>query len=155
MNISEKEKISITKDAVALIVRAADGSVRDALSLLDQAIVNESREITADTITIMLGLADRGQVFNLMDAIFKGDASLSLNIFQKIYHKGADVLKIFDEMLKITHFLTQLKISPEIKENIYIPELEYLYELFNEQLKYLSETAKNIIIIISDLINSY
>ena len=123
-SISKKENIKIKEDAMALIVRAADGSVRDGLSLLDQAIVNENEEITVDTITTMLGLADRGQIFDLMDAIFKGNTALSLNSFQKIHQAGADVIMIFDEMLKITHFLTQLKISPEIKDDIYIPELE-------------------------------
>ena len=109
---------------MALIVRSADGSVRDGLSLLDQAIVNTDDEISEKTITSMLGLADRGQVFDLLDAIFIGNASLSLEIFQKLYQDGGDILMIFDEMLKITHFLTQLKISPIIKDDIYIPELE-------------------------------
>ena len=123
-SISIKENVKINKDAIALIVRSADGSVRDGLSLLDQAIANESNEISIKTITLMLGLADRAQVFDLLDAIFSGNASLSLEIFKKLYETGADILAIFDEMLKITHFLTQLIISPEIKNDIYIPELE-------------------------------
>ena len=122
--IAKNENVKVNTDAMALIVRSADGSVRDGLSLLDQAIANEGDEISVDTITSMLGLADRGQVFDLLDAIFSGDASLSLEIFQKLYQAGGDILMIFDEMLKITHFLTQLKISPKIKDDIYIPELE-------------------------------
>jgi len=124
LSIAKKENVNINEDAMALIVRAAEGSVRDGLSLLDQAIVNGSGEITANSIILMLGLADRGKVYDLIDSIFKGDAPSSLDIFQKLYKSGADVLMIFDEMLKITHFLTQLKISPEIKDNIYIPEIE-------------------------------
>ena len=72
----------------------------------------------------MLGLADRGNIFNLMDAIFSGDAKTSLKIYNKIYQAGADVLMIFDELLKVTHFLTQIKISPDIKDDIHIPEFE-------------------------------
>ena len=109
---------------MALIVRAADGSVRDGFSLLDQAIANEKDKISEETIISMLGLADRGEVFDLLDAIFSGNASLALEIYQKLYQSGADILLIFDELLKITHFLTQIKISSKIKDDIYIPELE-------------------------------
>ena len=72
----------------------------------------------------MLGLADRGNIFDLMDAILNGDARTALKIYNKIYQAGADVVMIFDEMLKITHFLTQLKISSKIKDDVFIPELE-------------------------------
>ena len=122
--IAEKEKVNINQDAIALIVRSADGSVRDGLSLLDQAIANEKDKITSNSIIIMLGLADRSTIFDLMDAIFKGDANVSLEIYNRIYKAGADVVMIFDEMLKVTHFLTQLKISPDIKDDIHIPEIE-------------------------------
>jgi len=122
--IAKNENVKVSNDAMALIVRSADGSVRDGLSLLDQAIVNEKDEISTETIISMLGLADRGQVFDLLDAIFQGNASLALEVFQKLYQAGADILVIFDEMLKIIHFLTQLKVSPKIKDDIYIPELE-------------------------------
>ena len=123
-NIADKEKIKIDKEALALIIRAADGSVRDGLSLFDQAIANAKDQITTDTIISMLGLADRGNIFDLLDAIFIGDAKTSLKIYNKIYQAGADVLMIFDELLKVTHFLTQIKISPDIKDDIHIPEFE-------------------------------
>jgi len=122
--IANKENIRIEQDAVSLIVRAADGSVRDALSLLDQSIANEKDNIKAESVIRMLALADRGNIFDLMEAIFKGDVSTSLQIYNTIYKSGADVLMIFDEMLKVTHFLTQIKISPDLKEDINIPELE-------------------------------
>ena len=123
-NIADKEKIKINKEAMALIIRAADGSVRDGLSLFDQAIANAKDQITTDTIISMLGLADRGNIFDLLDAIFSGDAKTSLKIYNKIYRAGADVLMIFDELLKVTHFLTQIKISSDIKDDIHIPEFE-------------------------------
>jgi DNA polymerase-3 subunit gamma/tau len=124
MNLAKKENINIDKDAMALIVRSADGSVRDGLSLLDQAITNEKDKITANSIIDMLGLADRGNIFDLMDAIFQGDPANALAIFNRIHQAGADVVMIFDEMLNVTHFITQIKIAPELKEDIHIPELE-------------------------------
>ncbi len=123
-NVAEKEKIKINSDAMALIVRSADGSVRDGLSLLDQAIVNEPDQININSVIKMLGLADRGNIFDLMDAILSGNASGALDIYNKIYKAGADVTMIFNEMLNVTHFVTQIKLVPELKDDIHIPELE-------------------------------
>ena len=122
--ITKKEKINIDTDAMSLIVRSADGSVRDGLSLLDQAIANNTNEIKVDAIVMMLGLADRGNIFDLLDAIFNGNAPLALEIFNRIHQQGADVVMIFDELLNIVHFITQIKIAPELKKDINIPELE-------------------------------
>ena len=124
LDIADKENIKIDRDAIALIVRSADGSVRDGLSLLDQAISNTADEITSNIIIGMLGLADRGNIFDLMEAIFKGKASNALEIFNRLHRAGADVVMIFDEMLNIVHFITQIKIVPELKDDIHIPELE-------------------------------
>ena len=124
LDIADKENIKIDRDAIALIVRSADGSVRDGLSLLDQAISNTADEITSNIIIDMLGLADRGNIFDLMEAIFKGKASNALEIFNRLHQAGADVVMIFDEMLNIVHFITQIKIVPELKDDIHIPELE-------------------------------
>ena len=122
--IAKKEKIEINQDAISLIVRSSDGSIRDGLSLLDQAIASENEKITAKSIIQMLGLADRSKIFELLNSIFKGDAPKSLFIFNELYNSGADILMIFDEMLKVTHFLTKLKISPEIKDDLQLPEQE-------------------------------
>ncbi|MBS56783.1 MAG: DNA polymerase III subunit gamma/tau [Rickettsiales bacterium] len=124
IKISEFEKIKLEQDATALIVRAADGSVRDSLSLLDQAIVNQNDVIIAKDIANMLGLADRGKIFDLLDSIFKGDATKSLELYNELYKSGADIVMIFDEMLNAVHFITQVKIAPDLKNDIYIPELE-------------------------------
>jgi DNA polymerase-3 subunit gamma/tau len=122
--ISDKEKIKISNDALALIVRAADGSVRDGLSLLDQAISNESDEISLKSIIDMLGLADRGNIFDLINSILNGNAIMALEIYNRIHKSGADILMIFDELLNVVHFITQIKILPELKDDIHIPELE-------------------------------
>ncbi len=123
-DIAKKENIQITKDALALIVRAADGSVRDGLSLLDQAITNTQEKIDINKLIKIMGLADRGKIFDLLDYIFKGEAENSLILYKNLYDQGADSVMIFDEMLQITHFITQIKILPSILEGPYIPELE-------------------------------
>ena len=124
INIANKEKVNINLDAMALIVRSAEGSVRDALSLLDQAITSSIDQITASEIINMLGLANRSNIFDLIDAILKGNASSALEIYNQIHHAGTDILMIFDEMLNVVHFITQLKIAPVLKESIIIPEFE-------------------------------
>ena len=122
--VADKEKIIINSNAIALLVRSADGSMRDGLSLLDQAIVNETENINADSIIKMLGLADRGNIFDLMEAIFQGNIVSALEIYNRVYKSGADIVMIFDEMLNVVHFITQIKISPALKDDINIPELE-------------------------------
>ena len=122
--VSELEKINIEQDAMTLIVRAADGSVRDGLSLLDQAIVNQNESISANQIIDMLGLAERGKIFDLLNHIFQGNAIKALQIYNELYQAGADIIMIFDEMLNAVHFITEIKIAPNLKDDIYIPELE-------------------------------
>ena len=122
--VSELEKINIEQDAMTLIVRAADGSVRDGLSLLDQAIVNQNESISANQIIDMLGLADRGKIFDLLNYIFQGNAIKALQIYNELHQAGADIIMIFDEMLNAVHFITEIKIAPNLKDDIYIPELE-------------------------------
>jgi len=122
--ISELEKVKIDDDAIALLVRAGDGSVRDSLSLLDQAIINNNTTVTAKTVINMLGLADRGKIYDLLGHISKGLASESLAVFRDLYNSGADILMVFEELLNTVHSITQIKISPDIKNDISIPELD-------------------------------
>ncbi len=122
--ISSLEKVKIDDDAIALLVRAGDGSVRDSISLLDQAIINDDIAVTADTVTSMLGLADRGKIYDLVENITKGNTSNSLIIYRDLYNSGADILMIFEELLNIIHSITQIKISPDIINNIAVPEIE-------------------------------
>ncbi len=124
LNIVDKENIDIDSDAISLIVRAADGSVRDSLSLLDQAITNQNVKIDSLAITKMLGLAEREKIFDLLEKILEGNSLDSLNLYKQLYDLGADVIMIFDELMNVVHFLTQIKLAPDIKNDIYIPELE-------------------------------
>ena len=122
--ISELEKVKVDEDAISLLVRAGDGSVRDSLSLLDQAIINTDTSVSAETVANMLGLADRGKIYELLGHIAKGQASESLDLFRNLYNSGADILMIFEELLNVIHSITQIKISPNIQNDISIPELE-------------------------------
>jgi len=124
LKISKLENIDIDLDAISLIVRSADGSVRDGLSLLDQAITSPNEKVDSQTVISMLGLADREKIFNLIEIILEGDALGAMNKYKELYELGADIAMIFDELLNVVHFLVQIKIAPDLKDDIYIPEFE-------------------------------
>ncbi len=124
VKISEIENIEIDGEAISLIVRSADGSIRDGLSLLDQAITNQNDKITLSSIMSMLGLADREIIFYLLEKILEGNAAEALSKYRNLYELGADINMIFDELLNVVHFITQIKISPILDNDEYIPEIE-------------------------------
>ena len=124
LKISKLENIDIHLDAISLLVRSADGSVRDGLSLLDQAITSPNEKVDSQTVISMLGLADREKIFNLIEIILEGDALGAINKYKELYELGADIAMIFDELLNVVHFLVQIKIAPDLKDDIYIPEFE-------------------------------
>ncbi len=111
--IAGLEKAAVAEDALALITRAAEGSVRDALSLLDQAIAHGAGETTAEQVRAMLGLADRGRVLDLFDLIMKGDAAAALNELSSQYAEGADPMAVLRDMAEITHWVSVIKLSPD------------------------------------------
>ncbi|MEB8388282.1 DNA polymerase III subunit gamma/tau [Rhodobacteraceae bacterium KMM 6894] len=115
--IATAEKADITDDALALITRAAEGSVRDATSLLDQAISHGAGETGADQVRAMLGLADRGRVLDLFDMILKGDAAGALSELSSQYADGADPLAVLRDLAEITHWTSVVKITPEAAED--------------------------------------
>jgi DNA polymerase-3 subunit gamma/tau len=116
--IAAAENISIAPLALALIARAADGSVRDGLSLLDQAIaLSAGAAIDEAMVRDMLGIADRHLVFDLFDAVLKGDAADALNRLAALYEGGADPVLVLQDLLELAHFLTRLKLTPEAGEN--------------------------------------
>jgi DNA polymerase-3 subunit gamma/tau len=111
--IAEAEGVEIEPAALALIARAADGSVRDGLSLLDQAIALSAGRIAEAAVRDMLGIADRGLVFDLLESVLRGDASAALAQLDGLYRGGADPLMILQDLLDRSHFLTRLKLAPE------------------------------------------
>jgi DNA polymerase III subunit gamma/tau len=112
-HIAEAEGVEIEPAALALIARAADGSVRDGLSLLDQAIALSAGRIAEAAVRDMLGIADRGLVFDLLESVLRGDASAALAQLDGLYRGGADPLMILQDLLDRSHFLTRLKLVPE------------------------------------------
>jgi DNA polymerase III subunit gamma/tau len=119
--IAGAEGAAITDDALALITRAAEGSARDATSLLDQAISHGAGETTADQVRAMLGLADRGRVLDLFDMILKGDAAGALNELSAQYADGADPMAVLRDLAEITHWVSVIKITPEAADDPTVP----------------------------------
>lgn len=111
--IAVKENAELEDEALALIARAADGSVRDGLSLLDQAISHGAGKVSAEQVRDMLGLADRALIFDLYDLLMKGDIAAALTLFADQYSSGADPLIVVQDMLDLTHWLTRLKAAPD------------------------------------------
>ncbi|MDB5741669.1 MAG: polymerase subunit gamma and tau [Alphaproteobacteria bacterium] len=117
--LAVKEDVKIEEGALALIARAAEGSARDALSLLDQAIAHngdgsggEAETITAEMVRAMLGLADRGRVLDIFEKLMGGDVAAALTDLTGLYDAGADPLAVMQDLLETTHFLTRLKVAP-------------------------------------------
>ena len=116
-SIATKENAQIADDALALITRAAEGSVRDAMSLMDQAISHGAGETTAPQVRAMLGLADRGRVLDLFDLIMKGDAAGALQELSSQYADGADPMAVLRDLAEITHWVSVIKITPEAADD--------------------------------------
>jgi DNA polymerase-3 subunit gamma/tau len=111
--LAEKENVKIEEGALALIARAAEGSARDSLSLLDQAIAHgEGEMITTETVRQMLGLADRGRVLDIFEKLMGGKIADALVDLQGLYDAGADPLAVMQDLLETTHFLTRVKVAP-------------------------------------------
>lgn len=122
--LAEQENCQIEENAIAMISRAAEGSVRDGLSLLDQAFAHGAGKVTEQQIRDMLGLADRAQVLDLYKAIMKGKTADALTQLRAQYDLGADPEVILSDMLELTHWLTRLKVVPDAGEDIVTSEAE-------------------------------
>jgi DNA polymerase-3 subunit gamma/tau len=122
--IAEREGVRLTPPALAMIARAADGSVRDGLSLLDQAIALTGGEAGEEEVKAMLGLADRGRVFDLFEAVMGGEIAAALELLGELYAAGADPVVVLQDLLEVTHFLTRVRLAPEVAENPGVPETE-------------------------------
>ena len=115
--IAKAEGAQISDEALALITRAAEGSARDATSLLDQAISHGAGETDADQVRAMLGLADRGRVLDLFDLIMKGDAAGALAEISGQYADGADPMAGLRDLAQITHWISVIKITPDAADD--------------------------------------
>ncbi|RVV97464.1 DNA polymerase III subunit gamma/tau [Mesobaculum littorinae] len=115
--IAGAEGAEITDEALMLITRAAEGSARDAQSLLDQAISHGAGETTAEQVRAMLGLADRGRVLDLFDMVMAGDAPGALTELSSQYAEGADPMAVLRDLAEITHWISVIKITPDAAED--------------------------------------
>ncbi len=115
--VATAEGASLAPDAMALITRAAEGSVRDAMSLMDQAIAHGAGTTSAAQVRAMLGLADRGRVLDLFDMILTGDAAGALSELAAQYADGADPMAVLRDLAEITHWISVIKITPSAAED--------------------------------------
>ena len=115
-SICEKENVKIDEEAVGMIARAADGSVRDGLSILDQAMALSGDGISAQSVEDMLGLADRARSLDLLERALTGDMPEALEIMDDLYRSGADPVALVQDLLDVTHMLTKLRAVPEAKD---------------------------------------
>ena len=122
--IAENENIQAEEEALRLIARAGDGSCRDSLSLLDQAMTQFNYNLKATDIRQMLGVTDRTILFDLYQAIMKGDVKAALTYLQTQHESGSDPLMTAQDLLSLTHWLTRIKIVPELADDKTIPEAE-------------------------------
>jgi len=122
--IASKEGIEADEDALAMIARAAEGSARDGLSLLDQAIAHGSGVVHADAVRSMLGLADRARIVDLFDHIVRGDVAAALSEFGSQYEAGANPTVVLTDLADFTHLVTRLKYIPSAAQDPSLSEVE-------------------------------
>ncbi|NIK47426.1 DNA polymerase III subunit gamma/tau [Variibacter gotjawalensis] len=123
-NICTKEKVEAETDALQLIARAAEGSVRDSLSLMDQAIAHAAGPVRAEDVRQMLGLADRTRVIDLFAALMRGDIAAALSELRDQYDSGADPAVALTDLAEFTHFVTRIKVVPSVADDRSIAEVE-------------------------------
>lgn len=118
------EGVSVEDEALGAIVRAAEGSVRDALSLLDQAIAHGAGTITAQSVRDMLGLADRARILDLFEAVMRGVVPAAFAELRAQYDSGADPSVVLSDLAAFTHLVTRLKVVPETASDPTLSETE-------------------------------
>jgi len=122
--IAAAETIEVEPAALALIARAAEGSVRDALSLLDQAIAHAAGPVRAEHVRQMLGLADRARVIDLFEALMRGDIAAALAELRGQYDIGADPAVVLTDLAEFTNFVTRVKVVPTVADDPALIEVE-------------------------------
>jgi len=124
--IAAKEGVEVEPEALGIIARAAEGSVRDSLSLFDQAIAHAAGLVRADQVRQMLGLADRTRVIELFDALARGDIASAFQEFRDQYDTGADPVVVLSDLAEFVNFVTRVKIVPATADNVAFGETERL-----------------------------
>jgi len=125
-NIAAKEGVEVEPKALGIIARAAEGSVRDSLSLFDQAIAHAAGPVRADAVRQMLGLADRTRVIDLFEHLVRGDIAGAFKEFREQYDTGADPVVVLSDLAEFVNFVTRVKIVPATADNVAFGETERL-----------------------------
>ena len=123
-NIAGKENVEVEPEALGILARAAEGSVRDSLSLFDQAIAHAAGPVRADAVRQMLGLADRTRVIDLFDSLARGDIAGAFREFREQYDTGADPVVVLSDLAEFVNFVTRVKIVPATADNVAFGETE-------------------------------
>ncbi|MCA1998738.1 MAG: DNA polymerase III subunit gamma/tau, partial [Hyphomicrobiales bacterium] len=122
--IAEAEAVRVEPEAMALIARASEGSMRDALSLLDQAIAHGGGAVRAEEVRAALGLADRARIIDLFEALMRGEIAAALEEFASQYDSGADPAAIITDLAEFVHVVTRLKLVPDAARDPALSETE-------------------------------
>ncbi len=117
-DLLSRENISFEPEALAMIVRAGEGSVRDNQSLLDQAISHGDGQVTAATVKAMLGLGDRARTIDLFEQLMHGDIATALDTLRALYDAGADPQTVLSDLCDFTHLVTRIKVVPAAAEDV-------------------------------------
>lgn len=125
-NIAAKENVEVEPEALGIVARAAEGSVRDSLSLFDQAIAHAAGPVRADAVRQMLGLADRTRVIDLFESLARGDIASAFKEFRDQYDTGADPIVVLSDLAEFVNFVTRVKIVPATADNVAFGETERL-----------------------------
>jgi DNA polymerase-3 subunit gamma/tau len=125
-NIAAREGVEVEPEALGIVARAAEGSVRDSLSLFDQAIAHAAGPVRADAVRQMLGLADRTRVIDLFEQLVGGDIAGAFKEFREQYDTGADPVVVLSDLAEFVNFVTRVKIVPATADNVAFGETERL-----------------------------
>jgi DNA polymerase III subunit gamma/tau len=123
-NIAAKEGVEVEPEALGIIARAAEGSVRDSLSLFDQAIAHAAGTVRAEEVRQMLGLADRTRVIDLFESLARGDIAAAFIEFRAQYDVGADPVVVLSDLAEFVNFVTRVKAVPATADNVAFGETE-------------------------------
>ena len=119
-HICSKEGFTLNRDCLGQIARASEGSMRDALSLLEQVFVDVDGDATIDKVRLILGLSDRGRLIDLFECLLNGSIEDALHQYNKLYNEGADPINVLRELCEITHWITLFKVSPKLVHDVTI-----------------------------------
>jgi DNA polymerase III subunit gamma/tau len=122
--IAGLEGVEAEEEALAMIARAAEGSMRDAQSIFDQAIAHSSGNVTAETVRDMLGLADRSRVVDLFETLMKGEVAAALAELRAQYDAGADPVTVLSDLAEFNHLVTRLRFVPEAADDASLSQEE-------------------------------